>query len=137
MTTNETLARRWLASKHWGGWRAGMAVPGGLSEDFPHQAIVVFASKSGRCIDIYTETSGGDVQAWDLVFPADGWAAPDLDHPGTRAFLLEDVRRAWGFLVSCPFSDDGGRTWHLWRGRHCFRGPTEASALIAALEAAP
>ena len=62
---------------------------------------------------------------------------PDLDHPGTRAFLLEDVRKAWGFLVSCPFSDDGGQTWHLWRGRQCFSGDTEAEALIAALEAAP
>jgi len=62
---------------------------------------------------------------------------PDLDHPGTRAFLLDDVRRALGFLASCPFSDDGGRTWHLWRGRQCFSGDTEAEALIAALEAAP
>ena len=123
----------------------GMAVPGGLSEDFPHQAIVVFASKSGRCIDIYTETSGGDVRAWDLVFPADGWATPDLDHPGTRAFLLEDVRRAWGRPDLSPI---GRPPEHAQDNPWTFGGinvPTklwghhqgEAEALIAALEAAP
>jgi len=140
---NETLARRWLGSKHWGGWRVGMAVPGGLTEDFPHQAIVVFASKSGRCIDIYTETSGGDVQAWELVFPADGWAVPDLDHPGTRAFLLEDVRKAWGRkdIVCGPHHANILMVWKIF-GRNLDRGlwgefQTEAEALIAALEAAP
>ena len=107
--TNEALARRWMASKHWGGWRVGMV---------------------DTCGRVNVAPSGVDGLG-------EGMGVPDLDHPGTRAFLLDDVRRALGFLASCPFSDDGGRTWHLWRGRQCFSGDTEAEALIAALEAAP
>lgn len=113
MTTNEALARRWMASKHWGGWRRGMV---------------------DRLGFVYMGGSSFHPDGRQRLFPG---PSPDLDHPGTRAFLLEDVRRALGFLVSCPFSDDGGRTWHLWRGRQCFSGDTEAEALIAALEAAP
>ncbi len=124
---HEALARRWLASKHWGGARDGMvdASPG-------NEGSLVYGSNiEGVPLTLWQGPGSRPMQRLSPEF------LPDLDHPGTRAFLLEDVRRAWGFLVSCPFSDDGGRTWHLWRGRHCFRGPTEASALIAALEAAP
>ena len=68
---------------------------------------------------------------------------PDLDHPGTRAFLLEDVRKAWG---PGSYVD----TFALFGGASCIRvlapnrphfkttdHDTEAEALIAALEAAP
>jgi len=124
MTPNEALARRWMASKHWGGWRVGMvARDGGVA--------VQVSSTSLRL----SYSDARDV--WTCEWFDQAEALPDLDHPGTRAFLLEDVRRALGFLASCPFSDDGGRTWHLWRGRQCFSGGTEAEALIAALEAAP
>jgi len=122
MTANEALARRWLASKHWGGWRAGMVDVYG--------AVAILVDYSGEEV-VFGDTDGRFECPGDTV-PS----LPDLDHPGTRAFLLEDARRALGFLVSCPFSDDGGRTWHLWSGRQCFSGDTEAEALIAALEAA-
>jgi len=52
--------------------------------------------------------------SWVYAPPNTG-ELPDLDHTGTRAFLLEDVRRALGF--NAPYH--------------------EAEALIAALEAAP
>ena len=97
MTNNESLARRWMASKHWGGWRAGM-----------------------RCAQtLQVIICGPDPDhIWSQGFriPDEGASPqPDLDHPGTRAFLLEDVRRALGF--NAPYH--------------------EAEALIAALEAAP
>jgi len=126
MTANEALARRWMASKHWGGWRAGMV---------SNQSAVCCTSQKGWGTSdpvVWADTSNS---SWIFAEP-DAGELPDLDHPGTRAFLLEDVRRALGFLVSCPFSDDGGRTWHLWSGRQCFSGDTEAEALIAALESA-
>ncbi len=119
---NETLARRWMASKHWGGWRAGMKSRCGR--------LFVEGRDEGEAFWVWCADDGCESLPIEIM-------APDLDHPGTRAFFLEDVRHALGFLVSCPFSDDGGRTWHLWRGRHCFSGDTEAAALIAALEAAP
>jgi len=73
-----------------------------------------------------------------------GGGLPDLDHPGTRAFLLEDVRRAWGCCVvlhppctlrprfwACEVErvDSGVVFWQRFQKR------TEAEALIAALEA--
>ncbi len=59
---------------------------------------------------------------------------PDLGHPGTRAFLLEDVRRAWGYA----YSDPVGSGWGCRFGRSPNRSrfaDTEAEALILALEA--
>jgi len=115
MTTNETLTRRWLASKHWGGWRVGMV---------------------DTCGRVNVAPSGMDALGESM-------GLPDLDHPGTRAFLLEDVRRAWGLE---SYVD----TFALFGGASCIRvlapnrphfktadHDTEAEALVAALEAAP
>ena len=68
---------------------------------------------------------------------------PDLDHPGTRAFLLEDVRRAWGqrvavtqwcgtFRIAAPYPER-----LIPSVVFSIACPTETAALIAALEAAP
>jgi len=76
--TNEALARRWMASKHWGGWRAGMR-----------------CQITGR-VCLGATPSGNAVWHFDPgVRDGVGGGLPDLDHPGTRAFLLEDVRKAW------------------------------------------
>ena len=125
---NEALARRWLASKHWGGWRVGMRcqITG---------RVCVGATPSGNAV-------------WHCepgVRDGVGGGLPCLDHPGTRAFLLEDVRRAWGravavampcerrpeFAAEIERSDEWPCYWHRYTGR------TEAAALIAALDAAP
>ena len=119
MTTNTELTRRWLYSKHWGGWRVGMQ-----------------SQLGWLCIDEGIEP---DHRAdWP-------WPIPNLNHPGTRAFLLEDVRRAWGravavvmpcdrrpeFAAEIERSDEWPVFWHRYTGN------TEAAALVAALESAP
>ncbi len=112
------LAKRWLASPHWGGWRHGMS------------------SQFGWLAD-------GDDPPTHL--PEWGELLPDLNHPGTRAFLLEDVRRAWPFCTVqvWAFHDGTAGIQIVEIGDGARRGfllpqcPTEAEALIAALEAAP
>jgi len=114
MTTNETLTRRWLASKHWGGWRVGMV---------------------DTCGRVNVAPSGMDALGESM-------GLPDLDHPGTRAFLLEDVRRAWGdavYWMSGPGGHHVVKCGYQWfnEGKRVGNGLTEAEALVAALEAAP
>jgi len=130
MSTNETLARRWLASKHWGGWRVGMVEQRGCT--------CCAVDRSGAC---YFAMGWHDISVFEVEC-----LVPDLDHPSTRAFLLEDVRKAWGCCVvthppctlrprlwSCEVErvDAGVVYWQRFQAR------TEAAALIAALEAAP
>jgi len=130
-TTNEKIARDWLQSPRFSGWQLGMmdATSGG-------EICCGFREDNG-----YPIFSGPESAQFDL------WErCPDLDHPGTRAFLLEDVRKAWGCCVvthppctlrprlwSCEAEcvDAGVVYWQRFQAR------TEAAALIAALEAAP
>ena len=74
----------------------------------------------------------------------DADALPDLTDPATLGCLLALVREAWGadFIdVVCEQAndlEDGGYVWRVnlpW-GKGT-RGPTEAEALVTALEAAP
>ena len=117
---NERLAREWMASEHWGGWRKGM-----------------ISDYGWLCMQ------DGEPPASGQEFIPTGY--PDLDHPGTRAFLLEDVRRAWGDegIGNKRFIErDGGNGWRVEPSHgatiavtEC--GGTEQAALIAALRAAP
>lgn len=125
---SQDLARRWLASPHCGGWRVGMVLA--LDSRDYTRAVCTISNEE------YLEFAG-----WTT--PPDG--IPDLSHPGTRAFLLEDVRKAWGravavvmpcdrrpeFAAEIERADEWPCYWHR------YTGPTEAEALILALEAAP
>jgi len=126
---NERLGREWMASEHWGGWRVGMVCDYG-------RACVSLGADGVPWFTWGSGTSRGDRFAW---------LAPDLNHPGTRAFLLEDVRRAWDDegIGNKRFIDrDGGNGWRVEPSHgatiavtEC--GGTEQAALIAALRAAP
>ena len=128
---NERLAREWMASEHWGGWRRGM------TDGYTMHL----------CTGSYIDGSGygfwlGDERSEPLHLVHRNSRYPDLDHTGTRAFLLEDVRRAWmdagsvldvrygpaSFLFVAIGADDD---------RPEFRGHTETGTLISALRAAP
>lgn len=129
MTDYTDLARRAVACTHWR-WVPGMltscrvrVTEGGADYLIGH--------KSGA-----TRDGGGWVDTGDSA----GFL-PDLDDPATIGCLLALVREAWGDpSVSCTMTFGG---W--WRVlvmlpdrlvRH-YHGPTEAAALVAALEAAP
>ena len=123
--TDEELAREWMASDNWGVWRKGM-----------------ISNYGWLCMQ------DGEPPASGQEFIPTGY--PDLDHPGTRAFLLEDVRRAWGepglsasgwwaAYMDAPDDDsEKGEQWGvILESGDCAYGATEQDALIAALLAAP
>ncbi len=124
---NERFAREWMASEHWGGWRGGIK-----------------CWLTGRiCIDALT--AGAPVWHRDeRKADGSGGGLPDVSHPGARAFLLEDVRRAWASegvfyleyiaegrrrYLGCLDSEDGPA--------NLVGDITETGTLMAALRAAP
>jgi len=129
---SDDLARRAVACKHWR-WMPGMLVRYG----------------DGKA---WYRLTGGD------GYPRDAW--PDLSDPCTLGGLLALVREAWGsqemvtrrgwdFPTECwvwsvrteprPVAAIGEKPGHpiTWRTMSIGGGPTEAEALIAALESAP
>jgi hypothetical protein len=67
----------------------------------------------------------------------DSTCLPDLTDPATMGCLLALVREAWSEPeLSATYYDDG--TWCVgWPDSLRHRQPSEAAALVAALEAAP
>lgn len=68
------------------------------------------------------------------------FALPDLTDPATLGCLLSLVREAWGEPKVWVEGGPNGDEWRVWRwldgGVVCLAcGPTEAAALVAALEA--
>jgi hypothetical protein len=131
---NERLAREWMASENWGGWRVGMT---GADKD--GYRFVVVGTDEG---EVYIYESDAFSAPYALSTRAPVW--PDLTHPGTRAFLLEDVRRAWASEGAVNW--ESGPEWHyvvrpgyqfFYPGALYGKGKTEQAALIAALRAAP
>ena len=82
-----------------------------------------------------------DGALWRATMTATPW--PDFRDPATLGVLLGQVRGAWGEPIHTAPCDDGAGGVYEWRAwpfadlsRYC-AGPTEAHALVAALEAAP
>ncbi len=122
----ETLARRAVACKHWR-WMPGMRATLGLRIDAVDKRGEPY--RSGRYYD-----GAGELQQTREHEPE---PLPDFRDPATLGCVLALVREAWGdpFMYLAPA--DG---WYVGNGARATmagRGPTEAAALVAALEAAP
>ncbi len=124
---NERLGREWMASPHWGGWRVGMV-----------------CAVTGQVVVRVDDTANIWSDTLPRVAPPGTCPTPDVSHLGTRAFLLEDVRRAWAsegvfYLeyiaegrrrhLGCLDSEDGPA--------NLVGDITETGTLMAALRAAP
>lgn len=119
------LAQRAIACKPWF-WISGMLTTCGVRViEGRHDYLI--GHRQGA-----TRDGGGWVDTGDAV----GFL-PDLTDPATLGCLLALVREAWGaqvFVASYP--DDSQWLVQTHSGFAC-DAPTEAEALVAALEAAP
>lgn len=110
-----SLARRAVACKGWR-WMPGMRTTDGM-----------------RVIH--------DPYRWPAVPRPLGDHLPDLTDPATLGCLLALVREAWDARWVCTTpeycSEDGQDTWRVDGIEARAYGPTEAEALVAALEKAP
>ena len=129
----EELARRAVACRHWR-WLPGMLA---TDEGYLGRA---------RVIDTDCAPVNERPDLWEYrgylrgTANADEWPDtlfPDLSDPATLGALLALVREAWGdpWIRVEPMS----REWRTLHSRPApfSAGPTEAAALVAALEAAP
>lgn len=117
------LARRAVACRKWWAWMPGML-----------DAVL------GRVIAVHEDEIVFHDCLVDLLAKVQP-DSPDLTDPATLGCLLALVREAWGDpSVSCTMTFGGG--WRVLvmlpdRLVRLYHGPTEAAALVAALEAAP
>lgn len=137
------LARRALACPRWR-WMEGMREATGCRAGLISQDGMVEAS---------THRSGNDqpravVHVVDVGGSNNGWARalPDLDDPATIGCLLALVREAWSRPFLCALYTLDGH-WYVHDMGASFsphllalegiEAPSEAAALVAALESAP
>lgn len=126
----QELARRAVACKGWR-WMRGIAASDGC----------VVAMESDLEEEDHSWTDG--IEVWCDDEPR----LPDLRDPATMGCLLALVREAWGDpAITACWQDNSHRSgayvvsWRLWgatTGYHYGEHPTEADALVGALEAAP
>jgi hypothetical protein len=123
MTDNEwiDLGRRAMACKGWR-WMPGMLARGSRG---------LRASSEERDGLVWVERWGGRFE------PVGAWV-PDLRDPATVGCLLALVRDALGKPHAHLVYDDNhwSHPWALWHFGGWSHEPTEAAALVAALEAA-
>jgi|688.fasta_scaffold1634289_2 hypothetical protein len=133
------IAQRLAACRHWR-WLPGMLA----TPERPDMA---------WCGSVRVHAHDRDAGMFELggaAFMRDIGRIPDLDDDLTRLGVLAVVRRAWKCHAwTAPYvqwSPEGNLDWFMVEipvaptydaGRARFNGPTEESALLAALEAAP
>jgi hypothetical protein len=132
--TDLDLARRAVACRHWR-WMPGMADQYGDR--------VTLVTNGGRLVTTGTLVDDGTLGAFarDSESP-DDMHPPDLSDPATIGCLLQLVRDAWRDPAAHCLHDRWADRWAVsvrWLDLPDARAwaPTEAAALVAALEAAP
>jgi hypothetical protein len=143
------LGERWIAAG--GGWRRGMwARPTDPSKPPNDRGGWLVSDVRADGVPLFDFDWYGDMRE---PLPADAW--PDPRDPATRGAMLEVVRERWG-IPGLSVRLWPSPSWTVWEdGPHADRplchevpgaahlgplpikGPTEAEAFVAALEAAP
>lgn len=139
MSTPHDLPHRAVACRHWR-W-----LPGMITTEGERVVYVETAANGVPLPGAWTIRANGRDRV-SVFGPAD--RLPDLADPATIGCLLRLVREAWDDrgLHVVPLWWGDGHMWHVRGGHHHGRAfrvmagvghPTEAAALIAALEATP
>ncbi len=125
------LGRRSVACKHWR-WMPGMMLQWKTENGSQYR---------GRVCDTWSFEDEGTLycEGHEDRFTREKLQAawPDLDDPATIGCLLQLVREAWG--KPDLYARPEGSRWRMWSFEwpSSMLHPTEAEALVAALEAAP
>ena len=133
------LAKRAVACKDWQ-WRKGMSVV----DDSGARGVVVelgprWREEDSECGWVFEFGKPPTQRRQPGLTALWGWW-PDLTDPCTLGGLLSLVREAWGdpHVYAAPDGDDDPWVCHVRISEGCYgiEAPTEAEALVAALEAA-
>ena len=137
------LARRAVACPGWA-WRPGMLTTSGL------RIVTVLHAPTHGLLYLVARVEAAGGERTDAGLPGRAWWTkekleggpwlPDLDDAATKGAVLGLVRAAWGDpgIGTAQRGDGGWRTTTGAAGPGLLltTGPTEAAALVAALEAA-
>ena len=137
--TNDEAKALGLRAVECQGWRwlPGMLVRQSVNIEIHFEGVKV-VQPAGRNWRFLTLTDSGSLSCAGNTLPDDrNTYLPDLSDPCTLGGLLHLVREAWGDDAIYTIPEMGLTGWACCTRRMTGRGPSEAAALVAALEAAP